>query len=122
MYKKYSDQFLAQQEKIVVCQIAIEDIYTKHKATTQFEPINKDIEKYLKDKQNELNVFAARVDNRAAGVLPTSEQASKAKLLTAMSHEELLSTIFLLNHYQVFFSMSILRSEICNKCPVNNLL
>ena len=51
-YKIHSDQFLAQQEKIVTCQIAIEDIYNKHKSTVQFEPINRDIEKYLKDKQN----------------------------------------------------------------------
>ena len=86
VYKTNSDQFQAQYGKIITHQIAIEDIYTKHKVAALFEPINNDIEKYLKDKQDELNVFAARVDKPALGVFPPGKQVTKADLLTVMSH------------------------------------
>ena len=46
---------------------------TKHKAQTQFEPINTEIEKYLKDKLDELSVFAAKVEIPAGGALPPGE-------------------------------------------------
>ena len=36
--------------------------------------------------QDELNVFATRVDKPAVGVLPPGEQVTKADLLIAMSH------------------------------------
>ena len=39
------------------------------------------------DKQNELNVFASRVEKPAAGVLPPSKQISKVDLLAVMSHQ-----------------------------------
>ena len=87
-YKFYSDKILTQFEKVVKNQIALEDIYAKNKASPQFEPIGKELDKYLKDTQDELNVFPARVDYpAAAGVLPASEQVSKAELLAAVSHQ-----------------------------------
>ena len=50
VYKTNSDQFQVQYGKIVTHQTAICDIYIKHKVATLFEPINNDIENYLKVK------------------------------------------------------------------------
>ena len=86
-YELYSNQIITQHNKIVTNQIAIEDIYAKLNVSAQYDPIGNELDKYLKDTQDELNVFAARVDTPAAGVLPATEQVSKAELLAAMSFQ-----------------------------------
>ena len=98
-FENASFRFMSHCDAIIRLQKSIASIYAKHKVMTLFEPVSKEIENYLKVKQEELAAFAFCVDNSNSAVLPSgehvntavsisppSEQLVKSEMLSAMSH------------------------------------